>query len=128
MFPVWGDPQQTNAWSVYVDNLDQSELFLASELEGKHGTKSNSMSVAESQYRVWSSKTNPGEEVNRSTTVTSLGVRTHGVLGRRDVPSGYIGTYIDLVGYLGCKAWVSRKELQITAGRAVRIMSRELCL
>ena len=24
VFPVWGDPSRTSAWSVYVDNLDQA--------------------------------------------------------------------------------------------------------
>ena len=56
-FPMCGSSARTHAWGVYVDNLDQAEVFSVSEWQALEGITSSTMRFSEERYDDWGSAT-----------------------------------------------------------------------
>ena len=127
-FPVNGSEAVKAAWLVYIDNLDEGEIFEDTMQAEVEGIASASIDASDARYEEWASPGSDDKAVNRAPDVTSLGTRTHGVKGRRDVPVGYLPKVIACTLWTLAQKKVSRKMLQVVAGRWVRVFLRRRCL
>ena len=92
------------------------------------GSEPGSMTASDERYVDWDSPGSASKAVNHQADVTSLGVRTHRIKGRRDSPENYLTKVIANTCWVLAQPRVPRKWLQILAGRWVRVFMRRSCL
>ena len=122
--PINGCKHAVAMWSVYIDNLDLYEVVEAEAVQGLINTVAPSMSGAERCYAVWNSPGSPEDAVDRQLEAQSLGVRTDGTVGRRDVPAEYFPPLISLIFHMVTSERVRKRDLQVTCGRLLRCVLR----
>ena len=122
-FPLNGLDDAKAAWAVYIDNLSEDEIWHESEVQHIVGVPSASMRAADERYDHWNSPASLEKAADRVIDRTQLGIRTHGALGRRDTPRGYLPKLISVTLWILRHPSVSRRWLQVIAGRWVRQMS-----
>ena len=86
------------------------------------------MTASDERYVDWDSPRSASKAVNHQADVTSLGVRTHGIKGRRDSPENYLTKVIANTCWVLAHPRVPRKWQQILEGRWVRVFMRRRCL
>ena len=114
-FPISGKSGDTTLWSVYIDNLNEDEIF--QWWDAPVGTTCAAMSAADARYVDWDSPSSTDKAVNRQPDRQSLGVRISGELGRLDSPATYILRLIGLACWLCSQDVVYLRWLQVLAGR-----------
>ena len=125
--PVNGCRHARDAWSIYIDNLDLWEIFEQDDAIRLRGTVAPFMTAAEKCYHVWNSPGSPEDLADRLSSFKLLGVENDGVLGRRDVPKECHGRLISLFMFLALSPRVSKRDLQVAAGRGLRFILRNRC-
>ncbi len=90
--PFSGDEASHSAWAAYIDDWAQKEIYDSWETAEPHvGTISDWSAAVEERYspRQWNAPGVKAKDVNRQPVGKVLGITTHGILGRRDLPPGY---------------------------------------
>ena len=121
--PLSGREDESASWEVYIDNLEQQEIVSAAEAVVLRGSRSELLDQATSLYDDRAVPGNDKKAVYREVDVTTLGERVHGGLGRRDPPRGYVAQLFGLSAFLLGESRWRRHDLQVLAGRWVRVMS-----
>ena len=124
VFPVTGCAATCRSWSIYIDNLDLWETFDVSEALALAGSTSPFMEKAEEAYLFWNSPGSPEDAVDRAQVFKLLGVVNDGVAGKRMVPTECFGRLVSLLLYLMTSPRVSKRDLQVGAGRSLRFILR----
>ena len=88
--PVQSDGLSTEGFQVYMDNLDEYEIFMADEAEELVGTPSPLQLRSEELYALRGAAGNDSKLTSREFEMQSLGYVTNGLRGRRDMPRGYV--------------------------------------
>ena len=119
--PVQADGLLTEGFMVYVDNLDEYEVFLADEPADLVGTVSPLQRRSKEIYSFRGAVGNDAELTSRQWKPESLGYVTDGWPGRRNTPAGYISKLIDLAFWALTQSSVTRRTMQVIAGRWIRV-------
>ena len=80
--------KRNHGFSIFIDNLNEFEMVNCQEAENLRKTCSEFMAACDVLYAGHGSLDSPKEPLNREDSLTSLGVLTCGVRGRRDAPDG----------------------------------------
>ena len=123
-FPIQGCRHACGAWSIYIDNLDLWELVDRPSAVSLLGTEAEVLTVADRAYAVWHSPESPEDRVDRALVMRTLGVVNDGDAGRRDVPPECFEKLMSLVLFLLGSNRVTKRDMQIVAGRSLRYVMR----
>ena len=92
--PVDHSAEGTYAFSVFMNNLNAFTVVSAEEAETVSGTCSEFMAACNVLCAGHGSLDSPTGHLNRSNSLTSFGVRTLEVRGRRDAPDGCLAELV----------------------------------
>lgn len=115
-------------WSIYLDDttfLEKVSKKASAILLGKPPEQQAQLRAA---YAWWGIPTNPKKAMERVTSAERLGGRFDGVAGTL---GGSVSRKLELIGlgsFLRSQDWVSRKQLQIYAGKAVHLLQFRRCM
>ena len=121
-------PEESMAWSVYLDDTTFLEKVSRSAFEHLKGKPPAEQQLLRGAYRHWGIPTNPDKALERCSTVERLGARIDGKVG---ILAGSTNRVLQLMGlgcYLRSLERVSRKQMQIYCGKAVHLVQFRRCL
>ena len=81
---------ETVLWGLYLDNLEFQEILHLNGAMLLKGSTPDALAQVEEQNARWGSPGSNEKDENRALDRTILGMRTHGLLGRRNVPENYL--------------------------------------
>jgi hypothetical protein len=109
-----------SSFQIYIDNLDEYEVIDAMDQAELEGTISPLAERFESLYGAWAAPGNPSKNFERVPVMTTLGITTHGLEGKRYPPDGVLSKLVGFTIWSLILVEVTRKHLQILGGRWVR--------
>ena len=101
-FPVASDGSSCSLWLIFIDNLDMTERVSDAEGADILGSCAPEFKRMDERYLDWQSPSSEDKAVDRALDLTSLGVRTRGDLGRRDMPPSVLAKVVDLTLWMMC--------------------------